>query len=97
MADKIKKLSQAIRLGATFRPQCWGSYFALKDGKITESCAIGAAGEALFGESAAQPLLGGAVMERLGLSQNIIRQVVCLNDTGDTREQIADWLEAQGY
>lgn len=42
MSDKIKTLSQAIRLGATFRPQGFGALF--DDDK---SCAIGAAGEAL--------------------------------------------------
>lgn len=40
--DKITKLSDAIRLGATFREQCFGLFF-----EDQKSCAIGAALEAL--------------------------------------------------
>lgn len=43
--DKITKLSQAIRLGATFRPQCFGNLFQATDDGLG-SCAIGAALEA---------------------------------------------------
>lgn len=42
MSDKIKTLSQAIRVGATFRPQCFHSFF---DKGAT--CALGAAMEAV--------------------------------------------------
>lgn len=44
MADKIKKLSEAIRLGATFRPQC--RYALFRDGM---SCVQGQAYVALTG------------------------------------------------
>lgn len=50
--DKITKLSQAIRLGATFRPQCHGGLFRPKEtqhGTVLASCAVGAAIEALYG------------------------------------------------
>lgn len=39
MSDKIKTLSQAIRLGASFRPQCTHQYMDYHG----KSCAIGAA------------------------------------------------------
>lgn len=44
MADKLTKLSAAIRLGSTFRPQCRGRFF--QDGG---SCVLGAAYEAITG------------------------------------------------
>ena len=52
--DKITKLSQAIRLGATFRPQCYGHMF--HDGS---SCALGAAAEAV----GAKPDDGGSSVQ----------------------------------
>lgn len=41
--DKVKTLPDAIRLGATFRPQCFNTLFNKKGNKITASCALGAA------------------------------------------------------
>ncbi len=103
--DKITKLSQAIRLGATFRPQCFGALFTyqkvhncshtLVHPLITEgSCAIGAAVEA--------PMLKGQIKEgikkRFNISEDMFNQIVIMNDKERfTREQIADWLEEQGY
>lgn len=105
--DKITKLSQAIRLGATFRPQGHGEYFA--DGN---SCAIGAALEACgWGpdEESAEPhgalkeallkrfgFVTGIPGEGLGIYSQLWADIYKRNDDGETREQIADWLEAQG-
>jgi hypothetical protein len=105
MSDKIKTLSAAIRLGATFRPQCYGSMF--EHGK---SCALGAAAEALgipthssrefidgirprFGE----PIPVTCPMGGCSFHWNHEEVAVHLNDDHMwTREQIADWLEGQG-
>lgn len=92
--DKISKLSQAIRLGATFRPQCTdGHYF--NEGK---SCAFGAAHEALTGEyNEVLHMIVYHVSERFVIPDLIADQIIKRNDDGgETREQIADWLEAQG-
>jgi hypothetical protein len=93
MSDKLKTLSQAIRLGATFRGQCTGAYF--KDDK---SCALGAAYEATTGEvnppdGTISPILG----KRYNASSSLLHFISVWNDReGLTREQIADRLEAQG-
>ena len=48
MSDKIKKFSEAIRLGASFRGQTFGGLFTQDgDGTVSRTCAIGAALEAL--------------------------------------------------
>jgi len=92
--DKISKLSQAIRLGATFRPQCRRSYFD-KDGG---SCAVGAAYEVVTGKS--DPLdgtVGTVLNKRFDLPDGVLSKVIFKNDhMGMTREQIADCLEEAG-
>ena len=93
--DKIKKLSQAIRLGATFRPQCTGEF-----SDSVGTCALGAAMEAVglepkmcyYKELRRRfPVLGNSYW-----SFTLAGKITRLNDNGQTREQIADWLEAQG-
>jgi len=94
--DKISKLSQAIRLGATFRPQCKKAFFGKVNGQIG-SCAFGAAHEALTGEAKVpRGRMASKIMERFGVSNEIGEAIVNRNDAGETREQIADWLEEQG-
>lgn len=103
MADKIKKLSQAIRLGATFRPQCTNGAFEYKDGKTVGSCALGAAYEAVFGiHYKLEPhrdITFAPLFERFPeVPNHLVPEIARRNDwMGHTREQIADWLEAQGY
>lgn len=93
------KLSDAIRIGAKLRPQCECELFA--DGG---SCALGAAYEGITGQTCesheysrvinAFPALrrvSGGGMNNLGFS------ISSRNDSGETREQIADWLESQGH
>ncbi len=96
MADKFKKLSQAIRLGATFHPQCI-TYYRVKDmeGKTIATCALGAAMEALGPRSVGK----SNIMERFPeISNNLCDEIIKRNDRlYQTREQIADWLESQGY
>jgi hypothetical protein len=97
-------LSQAIRIGAKLRPQCYGRLF--KDGG---SCALGAAYEAMFGSPppdvwqdkfryVVEPL--NACLDRLNerFPPKLLRKVWVKNDnTESTREEIADWLESIGY
>ena len=81
------KLSEAMRIGAALRPQCYGNYFI--DGR---SCAIGAAWEG-FGFSPPKDSLTITVW----WSNHKWPNVIALNDhTCWTREAIADWLERQG-
>ena len=96
--DKITKLSDAIRLGATFRPQCKVMLF--NRGK---SCALGAAAEALGYTWAEElkarfPDLGRPMKHPMGeRARNLWDIISDLNDNHDwTREQISSWLAAQG-
>ena len=85
------KLSEAIRIGMLRRPQCSRAFFA--NGR---SCAIGAAYEGLFGtpEGFSARRLYSAFPRIPG---RIWAQIITQNDGLDkSREQIADWLEAQG-
>ena len=94
--DKLTKLSQAIRLGATFRPQCRLALFSHFGDR---SCALGAAFEATFGLD--QYPLESAIFklkQRYGVSEAKIIEIINLNDVRClTREAIADKLEAEGY
>lgn len=86
------RLSTAIRVGAKIRPQCRGHFFA--DGG---SCAIGAALEAVFG-------VNDFFDERIKSPESVwpgvrswVRIYIMNDDKNMSREQIADWLEGQGY
>lgn len=102
MADKITKLSDAIRLGATFRPQCCGDIFAEQ-----MSCALGAAVEALgyeYNEDMPTSAAIDALSARFPTVPAIIYDdITCANDgvgieiASKTREQIADDLAKKGY
>lgn len=94
MSDKIKTLSQAIRLGSTFRPQGFDCFF--QGGR---TCAIGAAAEALYGEDGLDSVADKLddIKARFQVNQDLLHQVYNRNDAhGQTREQIADWLQTQG-
>jgi len=109
MSDKLKTLSQAIRLGATFRPQCRGTLLDSHG----RTCALGAAVEAIKGDVSESHLGESALAERFGLAMrgqercpvcdekpvagSICDVVAHLNDDHEwTREAIADWLEGRG-
>lgn len=111
--DKIKKLSQAIRVGASFREQAFGNFF-----QAGKSCALGAALEALgIVKEVKQTTWGlsnsscsdamGTLVQRFPFLKEITHRtpgedysqvIVDLNDHDEwSREKIADWLEEQGY
>ncbi len=87
------KVSEAIRIGASLRPQCKGYLFANGG-----SCVMGAAWEG-FGFT---KLLDGTMNADGGRlvwdwwRNNGWPSVWRENDGGQSREAIADWLEAQG-
>lgn len=92
------KLSQAIRIGAKLRPQCTGLMFL-----HGESCALGAAYEAIFGypddvSIYAQSDLQDRLRAAVRLPNDAVRTIGTeRNDRGESRESIADWLESIGY
>lgn len=85
------KFSEALRIGARLRPQ--GRY-QLFDGQRT--CALGAMAEAMGWIPTTGAGDFGSLPERIK-SWPLFGDVFKRNDTGWSREQIADWLEAQGY
>ena len=92
---KITKLSEAIRIGAKARHQCQ-TYFYANGG----SCALGAAIEAVYGypgDGEPPRAMSFHFMESFGVPSHMRNQIADRNDSGATREEIADWLEAQGY
>lgn len=97
MSDKIKTLSQAIKLGATFRPQCRAFYY-----KNGESCAIGAAYEATFHKLPDNHagLVCAELRDRYSMATNgnLFTTIILRNDhSRQTREEIAEWLESIGF
>lgn len=92
--DKITKLSQAIRLGSTFRPQAFGGLYVAGG-----SCALGAAAEALHIKCGSlSSKAAKAIIKRFPkVPFTTLQLVIQLNDRMRlSREQIADWLENQG-
>ena len=87
------KLSTAIRIGASKRPQIRGRFFNSKG-----SCALGAAWEGMgFGSEDEHWMIYATVCPKLGIPVPLGEKISAMNDRGKTREQIADWLESQGY
>lgn len=91
------RLSDAIRIGAKLHPQ--GHSALYENGK---TCALGAAFVATFGRVPAP--IGAAEPDYMRLYatypalRKLKRDIWNRNDGyGWTREQIADWVEAQGY
>lgn len=94
---KVFKLSEAIRVGAKLRPQCFG--FLFRDGA---SCALGAAYEALGGipidGDASDPAYCKIYDQLEGrFGSDICYEAHDRNDRGASREAVADWLESEGY
>lgn len=94
------RLSEAIRRGAKLRPQTRVALFA--DGK---SCAIGAAYEGATGKTCAADEYRKVREVFPELFQNtttggweltaFAREIYGMNDSGQTREAIADWVERE--
>jgi hypothetical protein len=85
---KTLRLSECIRIGAKMKPQGFESYDF--QGR---TCAIGAAMDAIGGNLS-------VLLDMVGRSAfwHMHDQIVWKNDYERwTREQIADWLESQGY
>lgn len=107
------KLSEAIREGAKLRPQGFGGFVTLDSNNVTCTCVIAAAFEALTGklpdinrdriiETVAQktgvPYRVEIVHPVFNYQTNPYHAAYALNDNERwTREQIAAWLEGQGY
>lgn len=86
------KLSEAIRIGASKRGQCTGRFF--KDGR---SCALGAALEGRGIAYAEEDwMVYETVSPLLGITYTLAQEISLKNDTGWSRERIADWLESRG-
>lgn len=105
------KLSEAIRKGAALRPQARHGFFK-KMGKdrVLCSCALAAAYEAATGTTAYLepdpvriglkthfPQIANTVKE--GEAEWVLGQLITVKNDfrNETREQIAEWAEAQGY
>lgn len=85
------KPSTAIRIGAKFRPQCT-RYPLRGDGK---SCAMGAAYEGATGKTTNDYIV---IFDLFPILGQLRTDIWTMNDAqGKTREEIADWLEAQGH
>lgn len=82
-------LSAAIRIGAKLRPQCFFGGFH-SDGK---TCAIAAAAEAIYGD---YTFAGKFAMTLTHDFRIPLGEIYTRNDAGQSREEIADWLESQG-
>ena len=97
------KLSEAIRAGAALRPQAHGEYVINYWNGPSRTCAIGAAYEGITGKLPdpdwADDLnrVRKTIYKATGADDVLLNTVIQLNDDQyQTREQIADWLEAQG-
>lgn len=89
------KLSTAMRIGAQMRPKCMGAFFSQGG-----SCAWGAAYEGATGHPLPKGITHGLEIGRVFDKYRDIDfrfKIVSMNDSGQSREQIADWLESQGY
>lgn len=91
------KLSDAIRIGARYRPQAFGELY-----EHGATCALGAAIEGIFGYG--EIYTAGGKRNCVDLDNYFGSKkwrdfdIPRKNDLSRwSREQIADWLESQGY
>lgn len=104
------KLSEAIRIGARIRPQCAGAPFV--DGRscawgaaaegmghpyISTIWSLGAIEYALQRCQVDKREATRTFLGPTGVAGSLIDHVWRLNDSGWTRESIADWLQSIGY
>lgn len=83
------KLSDAIRIGARMGGQCFGETFA-----DDRSCALGAG---ILGAGLSRNIKSGPLLDYFSVPFAVVCEITRRNDSGQTREQIADWLESIGY
>jgi hypothetical protein len=111
MADK-QKLSALMRQGAKLHPQTCDGLFAVVDdatGQVIATCALGAVMLALDSTMNLKRCdvfyLERIIEEHTGVhignvrvnGKQLYHHIVHLNDGGESREVIADWLEAEGW
>ncbi len=91
MSDKIRKLSQAMRLGCLIKPrQVFNRTFDKEDG----ACAIGAVSACFPDDFGNNIRLGN----RFPGFRNLRCEIIFRNDgLRQSREEIADWLEKIGF
>ncbi len=87
---EYRELARLIRVGSKLRPQARKRYF---DGVGT--CAIGAAVEAKFGVTWVAGNNFAKYENKLPAGDGVRDDIISMNDAGKSREQIADWLDAQ--
>ena len=95
---KTLKLSEAIRIGARMAGPYMGDYFD----EAGNACALGAAVLATVGKKHFESWGGREAYnffrKEFGVDGFVLGSVASKNDSGRySREQIADWLESQGY
>lgn len=97
---KPTKLSEAIRIGAKIRPQI-GPEGLCGPFSRGGSCALGAAYEGLGYEYSpdAGTSMVISILDKHGMpASKFASEIITRNDFSHySREQIADWLEAQGF
>jgi len=100
MSDKIKKFSAAIRLGATFHPQAFGSLCSRDEHfQVSRTCALGAGMEALgylVTEFAFQEFIKDGIVNRFGLLQ-LDGCPMCSTKVGPTFNVIAHLNDKHGW
>jgi len=97
---KVLKLSEAIRVGCQIRKrQCRLAFFREGAGYERSSCALGAAWEGWGGSEEDTPATDtDDAPKAFGVPRHVLMRITYMNDFQNySREQIADWLEAQGY
>lgn len=99
------KISEAIRIGIKMDgPQIFGSLYEFDvNGKLIGCCAIGAAKIGILGSTSQKDLeysdsqmLFPEIHDRVN-DHDLFTLIADRNDSGCSREAIADWLESIGY
>ncbi len=97
--DKIKTLSQAIKIGCLAHPKCFDElYLANINGQIVRTCVLGAGLAASGFDLTKVKLPLKTLSKRFSVPELILDEAVVKNDSRHwSRERIAIWLEKQGY
>lgn len=95
------KLSEAMREGSRNTEQITSKYIRVNEGAVC-TCALGAALLAIYPEnelvSKSDFCVYGTLEKNFPYIDDVYERIIEMNDKeGQTREQIADWLESIGY
>lgn len=107
MSDKLK-FSELIRLGSKIMPECRDRFERSNNGVICESCAVTAAWIAKLGTRDAVLFNSKLdprtywILEEIANDLGVPAYIVCNASARHansklSREQVADWVEQQGY